>query len=166
MQTLEMEEDNNDMCKMCKFCWLDESESPDTLITPCQCEGTCAYVHQSCLTSWIKERGNSHCQFCTGKYEIDFKKTPKSVFQWIRSSDSLRSKLLFVFATVLVLACLASTVASFRTPENMVGKKSDESTVYQFVSAVCMIVFALLVLSNVRSAYKKWSTANFNIQFA
>ncbi|CAD8072006.1 unnamed protein product [Paramecium primaurelia] len=43
--------------QQCKIC-LNEEETPeDPFITPCKCNGSCAYVHFNCLKQWLESRG-------------------------------------------------------------------------------------------------------------
>jgi len=35
--------------KSCKICLLDESSEENFFISPCQCRGSCEYVHFLCL---------------------------------------------------------------------------------------------------------------------
>ena len=41
----------DDICKIC-HCSSEESGMP--LITPCLCAGSIKFVHQECLTTWMK----------------------------------------------------------------------------------------------------------------
>lgn len=36
---------------------------------PCECTGTCAYVHTECLEHWVLERGSSKCEVCKAPYK-------------------------------------------------------------------------------------------------
>ena len=46
----------------CRIC-LDDGG-----ITPCDCSGTHAYVHEKCLLKWIHTSGNKHCEICQRKF--------------------------------------------------------------------------------------------------
>lgn len=37
---------------------------PHSLLTPCSCKGTQAFVHQGCLEYWLSRSGLSHCELC------------------------------------------------------------------------------------------------------
>lgn len=49
-----MEEENSSSAvRVCKFC-LGEDECEDNfLCNPCDCKGSCEYVHLECLKNWI-----------------------------------------------------------------------------------------------------------------
>ena len=48
----------------CRICL--EEEGP--FVHPCQCKGECGNVHSECLTRWIEESGNDHCEICRVEY--------------------------------------------------------------------------------------------------
>ena len=48
----------------CRICL--EEDGP--FVHPCQCKGECGNVHSECLTKWIEESGNDHCEICRAKY--------------------------------------------------------------------------------------------------
>ncbi|CAD8080123.1 unnamed protein product [Paramecium primaurelia] len=48
---------DGNVTQQCKIC-LNEEETPeDPFITPCKCNGSCAYVHFNCLKQWLESRG-------------------------------------------------------------------------------------------------------------
>jgi hypothetical protein len=48
----------------CRICL--EEEGP--FVHPCQCKGNCGNVHSKCLSKWIEESRNDHCEICCAKY--------------------------------------------------------------------------------------------------
>lgn len=42
--------EENENVKNCRICF--ESENEGILIKPCNCKGTIAYVHRTCLNNW------------------------------------------------------------------------------------------------------------------
>jgi hypothetical protein len=46
-----------DIKKQCRICLMDETDSDDVLVNPCNCKGTSAYVHIKCLQDWISSKG-------------------------------------------------------------------------------------------------------------
>lgn len=47
----------------CRICLEDTGE----LITPCNCKGTSAYVHDACLTKWLELSERDTCEICHEK---------------------------------------------------------------------------------------------------
>ena len=39
-----------------------------SVIAPCKCTGTCAYVHPHCLETWVLEKGSARCEVCKSAY--------------------------------------------------------------------------------------------------
>ncbi len=41
-----------------------------SVVAPCGCSGTCAYVHPRCLETWVLRKGLAHCEVCKKKYSL------------------------------------------------------------------------------------------------
>lgn len=54
----------------CRICL--SSGATEDLIQPCSCCGTLSYVHNSCLTTWVEERGSLICELCGQRYKQPF----------------------------------------------------------------------------------------------
>jgi hypothetical protein len=56
------------------FCRICMESTIDGLIKPCLCRGTSAYVHESCLKTWIftksSEAKNSSCEICKEYFKV------------------------------------------------------------------------------------------------
>ncbi|KAI1697907.1 RING-variant domain-containing protein [Ditylenchus destructor] len=52
----------------CRICL--QEEEPEELITPCNCKGSVAYVHQGCLNSWLRISRFKECRACLVQYEL------------------------------------------------------------------------------------------------
>lgn len=64
--------------KQCRICLVEEATNDNFFITPCNCKGSCQYVHFQCLKVWVesklkkKPNGNtiaynwkkSECELC------------------------------------------------------------------------------------------------------
>ena len=51
----------------CRICL--ESSPKSMLVAPCECTGTCRYVHRECLERWVVERGSCRCEVCKAPRE-------------------------------------------------------------------------------------------------
>ena len=73
-----MSEEKNE-CRIC----FDIGTANDPLITPCDCKGTSAYIHKSCLNNWrqfnIGAPAWERCMECRGKYTF-YSKYPTEKF--------------------------------------------------------------------------------------
>lgn len=39
--------------KICKICLMEEEGDEEFLCNPCDCKGSCEYVHFECLKNWV-----------------------------------------------------------------------------------------------------------------
>jgi hypothetical protein len=51
----------------CRICL--SSSNTDELVQPCCCCGTLSYVHSSCLSTWVEQRGSLVCELCGQRYK-------------------------------------------------------------------------------------------------
>ncbi|XP_019762306.1 E3 ubiquitin-protein ligase MARCHF3 [Dendroctonus ponderosae] len=51
----------------CRICQTVASGEP--LISPCNCKGTLAYIHLSCLERWLNQSGRNFCELCNFRYD-------------------------------------------------------------------------------------------------
>jgi transcription elongation factor Elf1 len=54
----------------CRICL--SSSNTDDLIHPCCCCGTLSYVHSSCLSTWVEQRGSLVCELCGQRYKEQY----------------------------------------------------------------------------------------------
>lgn len=56
---------------ICRICL---ENIPENLISPCNCKGTSAYIHESCLKKWImlnyKSNSDLKCEICGHEYKL------------------------------------------------------------------------------------------------
>ena len=72
----------------CKVCYERELSSTDPLICPCQCKGSMAYIHQSCLDRMIEYQGTT-CPVCKSSY---INNKPLSLCMlWLHLSSGIKS---------------------------------------------------------------------------
>ncbi|CAG9769914.1 unnamed protein product [Ceutorhynchus assimilis] len=69
----------------CRICY--DNEKPEELMAPCQCKGTMAFVHRSCLETWLGESGLTYCELCSQSFTTE--RTPKytstkSIWTWFK----------------------------------------------------------------------------------
>ncbi|XP_077391404.1 E3 ubiquitin-protein ligase MARCHF2-like [Festucalex cinctus] len=88
---------------ICRICY--EGGSAEVLLSPCNCRGTQANVHKSCLELWLASSNKSYCVLCRARFNV--KRTVKPFRQWLCHPDSederiIRSCTLTTFSTLLV----------------------------------------------------------------
>lgn len=62
----------------CRICHEGPGSGP--LLSPCDCSGTLALVHQSCLEHWLTASNSSHCELCQHHYSLE--RQPKPFSEW------------------------------------------------------------------------------------
>nr|XP_049588648.1 E3 ubiquitin-protein ligase MARCHF9-like isoform X2 [Syngnathus scovelli] len=80
----------SEMCTpQCRICF----QGPDKgeLLSPCRCDGSVRYSHQSCLVRWIRETGSWNCEICRFKYRVHSVCT-KNPLKWQSISLTLIEK--------------------------------------------------------------------------
>lgn len=86
-------------CRICK-----EDGSGEVLVAPCECMGTCQYVHQTCLNRWrLNGAHATHCEICTAPFALPIRRSlgvSNTMQRFIRYS-------LFLLAVAIV--CLLSS---------------------------------------------------------
>ncbi|KAG9287347.1 hypothetical protein G9A89_023718 [Geosiphon pyriformis] len=60
------DEGDLDVCRVCRS----EGTADQPLFHPCKCAGSIRFVHQDCLTEWLKHSKKKHCEVC--KYPFSF----------------------------------------------------------------------------------------------
>jgi hypothetical protein len=98
--------------KECRICY--ECHNQEEMMSPCICSGSLEFVHFSCLTSWIKIRGNDICSICKSQYiGIQYSKRESSFMQFIREdSSAIRYCVCGLFLIiVLILTVLSGYMA-------------------------------------------------------
>ena len=54
-------QDLDDDAPVCRICRLGSSEG-GRLFHPCKCSGSIKFVHEACLSQWLKHSGNTCCE--------------------------------------------------------------------------------------------------------
>lgn len=107
------------MSKQCRICF--SSDDPNTLISPCDCRGTSAYIHIACLEEYFRHYPDRICRVCHEPmiYTTSFDKTMGILlFIWLSimliiSNSLLLQKLFFFMMFIGILSF--STIRKFIT---------------------------------------------------
>lgn len=88
----------------CRICH--EGSQSGELLSPCDCSGTLAMVHQSCLEHWLTASNSSHCELC--QHQFCLERLPKPFTEWLCTSSMQQQRrtlcgdiLCFLFITPL-----------------------------------------------------------------
>lgn len=58
---------NFPVCRICQT-----TSASEILISPCNCKGTLAYIHLSCLERWLNQSGRNYCELCSFRFVPNF----------------------------------------------------------------------------------------------
>ncbi|XP_056289119.1 E3 ubiquitin-protein ligase MARCHF3-like isoform X2 [Pseudoliparis swirei] len=91
---------------MCRICH--DGGAQEELLAPCQCSGTLAPIHRSCLERWLSASGTSACELCLFQFTVHRKSRP--ALEWLQSPGQQREKrtLLGDVACFLLITPLAT----------------------------------------------------------
>lgn len=52
----------------CRLCWEEDGD----LVSPCDCRGTAAFIHEDCILKEIDLRRSFQCSICKGVYPFRY----------------------------------------------------------------------------------------------
>ncbi|CAK1589621.1 unnamed protein product [Parnassius mnemosyne] len=171
---------------VCRICM---TKGRERLISPCNCKGSLANVHLSCLERWLNQVGRNHCELCGFSYPAI--RTPRyTVLQALRlwfgnprnrthlQSDCLIFWLLSTVTAGLLAVCIVGT-QYFVIEGNKFGKldagaRKDEGishriteTAMDFFMAIVLCGYSVTVYLLWKDHYvmwNRWRRANVNVR--
>lgn len=75
----------NPMCRICH-----EGSLQEELLSPCECLGTMATIHRSCLEHWLSASGTSFCELCHYQFTVQRKSRP--LLEWLQNPGLRQEK--------------------------------------------------------------------------
>ncbi|XP_060902087.1 E3 ubiquitin-protein ligase MARCHF3 [Labrus mixtus] len=66
---------------ICRICH--EGGASGELLSPCECSGSLAMVHQACLEHWLTASNSSHCELCHHQFALE--RLSKPLTEWLGS---------------------------------------------------------------------------------
>ena len=55
--------------KECRICML-KGDPNDIVKNACKCRGSMAFVHQSCLITWLNQKNRKYCELCKANFVL------------------------------------------------------------------------------------------------
>ncbi|KPP74665.1 E3 ubiquitin-protein ligase MARCH3-like [Scleropages formosus] len=68
----------------CRICH--EGSGVEELLSPCDCAGTLATVHRSCVERWLAASNTSRCELC--HFEFALERLPKPLSEWLHAPST------------------------------------------------------------------------------
>lgn len=99
------------LCRICQ-----NNTARERLISPCNCKGSLAYVHKSCLEKWLNLTSRTYCELCLYQFNSIVRRRYglcQSLRLWIQlprnrhnlQSDILITCLLTIVTAGLIIVC-------------------------------------------------------------
>ncbi|XP_028829829.1 E3 ubiquitin-protein ligase MARCH3-like [Denticeps clupeoides] len=73
---------------ICRICH--EGGAQEELLSPCQCAGTLATIHRSCLEHWLSASSTSFCELCHFQFTVQRKARP--LLEWVQNPGLRQEK--------------------------------------------------------------------------
>jgi len=165
-------------------CWICKcDDDPDQLFAPCQCQGSMALVHTTCLSQWIASKTESEqqgggndrhpmvCEVCLTRYRAVVETAVICDKQHLLSGESMVQYascfviLLMLPLLVLLLVRSCEQASVFKGAEvtdlDYAAYSSNLCTESSHWGVVAMgVLFLLLMLSTLHKAYSSWRLIN------
>ncbi|XP_051931577.1 E3 ubiquitin-protein ligase MARCHF9-like isoform X2 [Hippocampus zosterae] len=147
----------------CRICFLGPDKGE--LLSPCRCDGSVRFSHQSCLVRWIGETGSWNCELCRFKYQV-FSVCTKNPLQWQPISLNLIEKVQItavILGALFLIASLGWLMWSIVSPFAEFQRQDYIFQIlygmYVFMDFVCI---GLLIQEgpSVYRIIKRWHTMN------
>jgi len=169
------EEEHPRECRICK------DDDPHQLFAPCQCQGSMALVHTTCLSQWIaaqyenelqgQDRDPMVCEVCTTRYRAVVERAVICDKEHLLSGNSMVQYascfviLLMLPLLVLLLVRSCEQASVFKSAEvtdlDYAAYSSNLCTESSHWGVVAMgVLFLLLMLSTLHKAYSSWRLIN------
>ncbi|KAJ8945748.1 hypothetical protein NQ318_012070 [Aromia moschata] len=152
----------------CRIC---HTTTPnECLISPCNCKGSLAYVHLSCLERWLNQSSRSYCELCMYQYnavETKRYRLCEGLKLWMRHprnrrhvrSDLLIAVILTLVTTALIASCLMG-MEYFVVEANKLGlqRKWMKTAIYMFLFVVALgyVVTIYLIIKDQFVPWFRW----------
>ncbi|CAH1163754.1 unnamed protein product [Phaedon cochleariae] len=161
------------VCRICHTNTVNEA-----LISPCNCKGSLAYVHLSCLERWLNQSSRSYCELCMFRYSsVQTKRYGlcRGIRLWMghpRNRGHVRSDA--IIAVLLTLVTSGLLTCSFLGMEYFVSeggklgiqRKWIRTSVSMFILAVVMgyVVTIYLIIRDQVIPWHRWWISTVDIR--
>jgi len=153
----------------CRICH--DGEGSERLISPCQCAGSVALVHLTCIEKWLSTINKDTCELCHHKYIIT--RHPKAFSKWLCEpavQDDQRNLLgdLICFLLLTPLAAISTYLCATGAAFYLEEKKSESIGLISLcvVLVVIYIIWVLLTLRYHIQVWYVWRESNQDIRLS
>jgi hypothetical protein len=164
--------------QICRFCLengsISDDGKSDSMVVPCQCNGSIKYVHTQCLAQWMTHNNRREkCNLCSSSYSgIQYFKQEKGFLSFIRESP-LWWKYLIELVTECAIVVLAfAIIIKVLVPNLIVSTHSDDKR-YKTVLSMLFFMYGLCIasvlfmmalsFSSMWMTFQRWKILHFRI---
>lgn len=165
---------------LCRICY--QQDTFEDLLSPCNCRGSIAYVHKTCLERSLSAKGKATCDLCFFKFDATYKRRYsllQSLWVWITHPNTRAyfwldffSYLLLNIATVALFGMTLQSMDLF-SKRKLFSNKRDAMAVTVTYGLSLFCSFLMLFIHFVASvtftrfqilAWYDWWRTTFNIR--
>ncbi|XP_072380457.1 E3 ubiquitin-protein ligase MARCHF3-like [Diabrotica undecimpunctata] len=151
---------------VCRICY--DSEKDEDLITPCNCKGTVAFVHRSCLETWLGESNTASCELCHAVFQTE--RVPRytsgiSIWHWCWKSngsaqdvrsDVVACTIITPLTIIITYVCLFSSEYYNQIKFASVPAARWTSVTMLIMIGIMLIAYYMWVYSTIRMHARRW----------
>jgi len=140
----------------CRICH--EGDGMENLVSPCQCSGSMALVHKSCIEKWLSTANNDTCELCRHKYTVA--RHPRPFRDWICTPAIQEDQRNLVGD--IICFCLLTPLAGISTYLCATGakfyydEKRSESVGLISLSVILVLIYLVWVVLTLKYHFQVW----------
>ncbi|KAK0175542.1 hypothetical protein PV327_009285 [Microctonus hyperodae] len=145
---------------ICRICH--EGNNNEELVDPCECSGTVAFVHVSCLEKWLATSNTRHCDLCNYEFTIEKKNklfTRQSFHNWFNSTLNDNPRILICDTLCLLFLTPMCVVAMYLCGLGAVAYGPNrfwESVGLISLNIILLITYLAWLIVTIRFHLKSW----------
>ncbi|XP_057322564.1 E3 ubiquitin-protein ligase MARCHF2-like [Microplitis mediator] len=152
----------------CRICH--EDGNFEELVEPCECSGTVALIHVSCLEKWLTTSNTRSCEICKHKFSLQTLNKPimQSIQQWLNIKSNCRGLIVdMICILVLTFLFIAGMYLCYIGVIHFTHLRNWESTIILTLSIVLITVYFIWLAITIRyhlQSWKQWHKKNKDIK--
>ncbi|XP_022174566.1 E3 ubiquitin-protein ligase MARCH2-like [Myzus persicae] len=137
------EYDENDKLIMCRICYDDDKK--ESTVSPCNCVGSHAHVHVTCLEQWLSVSKSSSCDICS--YTFKTIERSLTVNEWLRERRNCQGfcQQFTVMLFFVSIWCLVLIACGMKTIEYFLDTKDKNSFANGLLMSIITLAMAAML---------------------
>ncbi|XP_044590847.1 E3 ubiquitin-protein ligase MARCHF2-like [Cotesia glomerata] len=141
----------------CRICHDDESL--EQLVEPCECSGTVALMHISCLEKWLTTSNTRSCEICKYRFPLQTLNKPVmvSLKQWLKIKSNSRGLIVdSICVLVLTFLFMSGMYLCYIGIVYFTQLKTWESTIILTLSIILILIYCIWLAVTIRFHLHSW----------